>query len=73
VSASPRAMLEDPPVPLLRLTPLATAVEFTRYCEVCDAEKTFCAAEECSLGLFGECLGCGEKGIAPFTRTVSEG
>lgn len=54
------------------ILPLATKVEFPRYCPKCDSEQTFVAAWECDQGLVGCCQGCGDERIAPFTRTNSE-
>jgi hypothetical protein len=51
---------------------LAVPVEWMRWCDRCQDERRFVAELECDTGLFGECLGCGAKSIAPFTRENSE-
>lgn len=48
---------------------LLVIVEWSTYCEYCDQEKRFVADRWCKFGLIGECTGCGEERIAPFTRT----
>jgi len=55
-----------------QIAPLATHVEFTRFCEKCDSEQIFIAGWACDAGLVGCCLGCGDERIAPFTRSNSE-
>jgi hypothetical protein len=54
------------------IEPLATQVQFTRYCPKCDREQIFVAGWQCETGLVGCCLGCGDERIAPFTRTTVE-
>jgi hypothetical protein len=61
-----------PPVPVVYFVPLDTAVEFNRWCQTCLDRTLFVADKECAYGLIGECAKCGEKSVAPFTRTPSE-
>lgn len=62
-----------PPVPEIYYVPLDTPVEFNRWCATCLDKTLFVADKECAYGLIGECAKCGEKSVAPFTRTPSEG
>ena len=62
-----------PPVPVILYTPLETPVEFNRWCANCLEKTLFVADKECAYGLIGECAKCGEKAVAPFTRTTTEG
>jgi hypothetical protein len=51
---------------------LAVPVEWNRFCERCEVEVKFVADRFCIAGLIGECTGCGDERIAPFTRANSE-
>jgi len=62
-----------PPVPEILYVPLDSPVEFNRWCSNCFDTTLFIADKECFYGLIGECAKCGEKKVAPFTRTPSEG
>lgn len=54
------------------IDPLATPVEFMRFCPKCDTEQIFVAKWQCEQGLVGCCQHCGDERIAPFTRTNTE-
>jgi len=51
---------------------LPTKVEFMRWCEVCQQIERFVAAWECTYGLVGCCLGCGDERVMLWSRTNSE-
>lgn len=60
----------SPPVPVIPLFPIVPR-EWQRYCERCGEQTNFVGTYECELGTLGECAKCGEKSVAPFTRTTS--
>ena len=57
---------------------LDTQVQFMQHCEVCcdpcdpEDQEIFLAGWECSSGLLGVCLGCGDERIAGFSRVTAE-
>jgi hypothetical protein len=47
-------------------------VEWMRFCTICAEPRRFVAEAQLLNGYYGECLGCGTKSVAPFTRAISE-
>lgn len=69
---TPLILVERVALCLREFTPLDPPREWMRFCYVCESEQQFTAAWECSTGLVGCCLGCGDERIAPFTRMNAE-
>lgn len=61
-----------PPLHTLPVAKLEPIVEWDRFCRNCDKVVRFVADRVCVSGLIGECIGCGDERIAPFTRMNSE-
>ena len=51
--------------------PLHIRVEWMRYCELCDSEQCFIADQRCETGLIAHCTKCGDRRLAPYSRTNS--
>jgi len=51
---------------------LSLPVEWMRECDVCGEPRRFVAEAQRLNGLLGECLGCGTRSVAFFTRAISE-
>jgi hypothetical protein len=48
------------------------AVEWMRFCPVCQKQTRFIGQIELENGLLGICASCGDERVAPYTRMVSE-
>ncbi len=51
---------------------LLLAHQWPQFCTSCNRECTHAVFGECGSGLLVECVGCGEKKVAEFTRMQSE-
>jgi hypothetical protein len=60
------------PLHTLPIANLDLPVEWMRFCGHCAVEQRFIADRVCINGLIGECTGCGDERIAPFSRVNSE-
>lgn len=56
----------------LDLPQLSKPVEWSEFCYACQRSTVFVALGICANGYFGECSGCGDERVAPFTRMNSE-
>lgn len=56
------------------ISPLAAllALQWTYFCSACNRECMHAVFGECGRGYAVECLGCGEKKVAEFTRMQTE-
>jgi len=58
--------------PCVPMAKLATLVEWMRWCDFCLGDQIFVADRVSVAGLVGSCSKCGDRRVAPFTRTTQE-
>jgi hypothetical protein len=66
---STSSVLPRPTYPIANIEP---PIEWMRYCSICDKETEFIADRVCLSGLVGNCLGCGDERISPYSRMNSD-